>query len=98
LLSDDNLLAMLTVRNLPRTAKTLLLLALHNGAPKSQRDLRALAKELELVEIRRWRFADIFEKLGNEVRLTRRGWALTQAGVSKVEQIPALIRKMASEP
>ena len=95
--SDDNLMAMLSVGQLPRTAKTLLLLALNEGAPKSQRELRALAKEIGLAETRRWRFADIFEKLRKEVRLTNRGWALTPAGVRQVEGIPALIRDMLSQ-
>jgi hypothetical protein len=96
-MTDETLKGLLQVRQLPRKAKLLGILAVENGRPKGQRQIRATAKQLGLNEVRRWRLGEILEQAAAEVRLSRGGWQLTRAGLEYVESLPQLLLQMQAE-
>ena len=93
-MTDDTLKALLRFRQLPRKAKLLGILGVDAGRPKGQRQIRGIARELGLGEVRRWRLNDLFSQLAKEVRLSRLGWQLTPAGFDYVGRIPQLLRQL----
>lgn len=95
-MTDETLKGLLQVRQLPRKAKLLGILAVENARPKGQRQIRATAKQLGLNEVRRWRLGEILAQAENEVRLSRGGWQLTRAGMAYVESLPQLLLQMQS--
>jgi hypothetical protein len=96
-MTDETLKGLLQVRQLPRKAKLLGILAVENARPKGQRQIRATARELGLNEVRRWRLGEILAQAGDAVRLSRGGWQLTRAGIAYVEALPQLLLQMQAE-
>ncbi len=87
MLDKTLLVDLLLIPDLSRTDKLLLCLAVDSKRPKQVREIRDIAFEAGLREIKKWNISDYLRKATPFVANTKDGWRLTTAGQQRVQKI-----------
>ncbi len=87
LLDKTILVDLLQMPDLPRIDKLLCCLAVESERPKSVREIREIALESGLREVKKWNVSDYLRKAVPFVANTKDGWRLTMAGQQRVREI-----------